>query len=211
MIKICIPYYSEYEETQSGIRELEAAGFPFRVSYAQSALVAESRNAMVNNQRSQAIFQDVGTEYSHYLFIDSDIRFTLGDVLSSITHDQNILVLPYLRHGRPDQYVAGTLQDQGIIGARYSPKVKGLRSIDWSGAGFLLVKAHVFNRMRYPWFRFGQWEKDGRAGNVSEDIGFCMGAKAAGFKIWCDFDRPVYHLHVTQDHRLRRLYRYRHR
>ncbi len=203
MIKICTPFYSDFNENIPGLKELQAAGFPFRHSAAQSPYVAQSRNALVNCQASQAIRQNVGGEYSHFLFIDSDIGFGLRHVQALMEMDVDIACAPYQRHGRPDEYQVGTFERQGLfsclrgriprISGRYSTQAKGIEKVGWCGAGFLLVKAGVFNRIKYPWFRYGVLERAGCAEIVGEDIYFSHAAARVGYSIWCNFDVPVFH------------------
>lgn len=195
MIKICIPYYSEHKTAEAGVKTLSSRGLEYETFYGRSALVAQARNALINGALSNKIRQELDPKYSHYLFVDSDIGFNYRHLEAALAHNKNILTLPYLQHKATATYAVGTFSDkiQGIVGSKFTPSTKGLRTVDWCGAGFLLVKACVFNRMNYPWFRYGLAETDGKAEIVSEDIGFCLAATKLGYKIWCDFDFPVYH------------------
>jgi hypothetical protein len=54
-----------------------------------------------------------------------------------------------------------------------------LEEVEWVGAGALLIRRNVLERMASPWFV----EIPGWANN---DVGFCRGARATGFRIFVD-------------------------
>ncbi|GAI66965.1 unnamed protein product, partial [marine sediment metagenome] len=63
----------------------------------------------------------------------------------------------------------------------------GLVKIGGAGAGFLLVKREVFEKIPYPWFSF---ERGG------EDLYFCDKARRHGFEIWADMSVLLGHLRL---------------
>lgn len=193
MIKVCIPYYSEWEEPKAGLADLTKAGIAYEYQTAQGPYVAQARNALINGESSQLIKQDVGTKFTHYLFVDSDIGFTADHVISLLTLNERVACCPYLRHGSKTQYQVGLFAEPGLVKERFTTKEKGIKRVEWCGGGFLLVKAEVFNKLAYPWFRYGIFEKDGKAEILGEDFMFSMALAKAGITIWCNLDRPVYH------------------
>ncbi len=193
MIKVCIPYYSEFETVKPGLESMRAAGIQFRDFAAQGPYIAQSRNALINGELSQAIRQEVGTEYSHYLFIDSDIGFTAGHVEALLAMTADVACCPYLRHVSKTEYHTWLFSEPGLISHRFTAATKGIQKVDGCGGGFMLVKTPVFNRIPYPWFRYGLLEKDGCAEIIGEDICFSMAVNAANINIFCNFDFPVFH------------------
>jgi hypothetical protein len=193
MIKLCFPYYSEYDLPKSCLPALREAGIKFEDQACQGPYIAQSRNALVNGESSQDIKQDVGNKYSHYLFIDSDISFTPTHVKSLMAINAEVACCPYLRHGSDTIYQVGTFTEPGLVKERFDSRRKGIQVVDWCGGGFLLVKAEVFSKIPYPWFRYGLFEKDGMAEIIGEDFCFCMALNKANINIWCNFDYPVYH------------------
>lgn len=193
MIKICIPYYSEWKQPKAGIQSCRDAGISIDVETAQGPYIAQSRNALINGEKSQAIKQDVGDKYTHYLFIDSDIGFSPDHVNALMGLNVDVACCPYLRHGSDTVYQVGTFSEPGLIKERFTNSRKGIQVVDWCGGGFLLVKAEVFSKIPYPWFRYGLFEKDGMAEIIGEDFAFCMALAKANINIWCNFDYPVYH------------------
>lgn len=193
MIKICIPYYSEWEQPKKGILETKKSGIPCIEQAAQGPYIAQARNALVNGESSQKVWQTIGKEFSHYLFVDSDVGFTPEHLKAILALNCDVACCPYLRHGSKTVYQVGTFSEPGLIKERFTNDRKGIQVVDWCGGGFLLVKASVFGRIPYPWFRYGILEKDGMAELISEDLCFSMALKAANINIWCNFDFPVYH------------------
>jgi hypothetical protein len=101
------------------------------------------------------------------------------------------------------RYVAGNFSKYGTVCTEgFIPReFKGLHKVDFVGAGFLLVKSHVFGKMTYPWFHEAiiHYKKNGqkRAQYAGDDIGFCLNAKKHNIPIWVDLDCVVTHLIET--------------
>ncbi len=190
-IKVCVPFYSEFETAKPGLKAL-AADPRFEIDFAQGTYISEARNALVNGQRSQAIWQD-SLPFDYFLFVDSDIGFTKENVEILLSHDKDIVCSPYRCHNTPDLYQAGMFSSPGVISGKCSVVTKGLHKVGYCGAGFMLVNASVFSKTRYPWFRHSVIELNGMASEVGEDIGFCMNVSESGLEVWCDFSNPVYH------------------
>jgi hypothetical protein len=157
---------------------------------------------LVNGERSQAINQDVGNEFSHYLFVDSDIGFTPQHLTSLLALKAPVACCPYLRHGSSTDYQVGTFSQPGQIKGRCTIANRGVHPVDWCGGGFLLVESGVFSRIPYPWFRYGILEMDGMAEIMGEDICFSMALKKANITILCNFDKPVYHRNRKADYKV---------
>lgn len=192
-IKICTPYYSEYEEVKKSIVLCREAKLNFDFQAAQGPYIAQARNALVNNQQSQAVRQNVGGKYNHYAFVDSDIGFTPDHITSLIGLNVDVACCPYLIHGSKTVYQCGTFSEPGRVKDRFTTTQRGVKRVPWTGGGFLLVKANVFSKIPYPWFRYGLYEKNGMAEILGEDFCFSMALAEAGISIWCNFEKPVYH------------------
>ena len=70
------------------------------------------------------------------------------------------------------------------------PGAKGLRPCTAVGTGGMLVRREVFSALEPPYFRVGQVNPE----VLSEDVDFCLRAKAAGFQAYVDFDNVMGHL-----------------
>ena len=136
--------------------------------------------------------------YDYYLAMDSDTAFDIDNVKRLLAADKDIVGGAYAyRSGFPDNIVAGMFDS--VPGE--SPKEKnfkfwehGLRECDWCGAGCMLIKKHVFETLDFPYWRNRIVVKGDMANQTTEDIGFCMAAKEAGFKIWIDLDNRIAHI-----------------
>jgi len=196
-IRVCIPFYSEFEATKNGLLALkEFGGIEFDIVARQGSSIGYTRNSLINDLASIKICQTPAKGYDYFLMVDSDISFTLDDVLRLISHEKSICCAPYTMHSNPKLYSVGYFKTgkPGFIDTMASVSVTGFHRVDWSGAGFMLIKREVFSKMRYPWYRhnmvkISETEQD----ETGEDIGFCMGARNAGIDIWCDFDIKIKH------------------
>jgi hypothetical protein len=65
-----------------------------------------------------------------------------------------------------------------------------LLEVDGAGAHFMLIRRDVLEKVAFPWYEC-------TTTNGGEDFFFCRKAKAAGFKLVCDFS--VYTGHVVGD------------
>jgi hypothetical protein len=194
MIRIVIPFYSEFDTAKPGLRSLLGSGLSFELHPVQGALVHNNRNAGVNNQRSYQTFQLPVEGYTHFLFIDSDIGFSPAHVHLALKHSADIVTLPYLTHENLDTYQVGELEpNKTRIIKKYAKSERGLRHVSFTGAGFLLVARHVFADLAYPWFHCGMVEEGSESRTVGEDVMFCTKVRDRGYSILCDFDHPVFH------------------
>lgn len=161
-------------------------------------------------------------DYTHILWIDSDMTFTLEDVLRITSH--NVPIVSARAMVSPTQYHCGYFFNEEILGniielggghyeapatgkgiwyptiweeelwRAYAPaKENGLIPIDFCGLAFLCVEKGVFEAMPYPWFRTTLHDNYGRLIETSEDIGWCSRAREAGFEILLDPEIAVGH------------------
>jgi hypothetical protein len=200
-IKVCVPYYHDsqlaaiqpYLEMLKGCAEHE-----FVIATAQGTDIGRARNWLVNDHQSQQKLQKIQGKFDYILDIDADISFTLEDIYTLLAMNKDIAGLPYLRQGDPNkqQYEVHTFNPDmpGDVANWYDKTEQGIKPVDSMGNGMRLTKTRVYERMEYPWYRKEIIGDDSKQEETAVDIGFCMGAKRAGFKIWCNFDRPVGHI-----------------
>ena len=67
---------------------------------------------------------------------------------------------------------------------------RGLVRVSATGAGGLLVKTSIFEKLSQPWWTFGQIKKD----EWCDDIDFCNRCSDAGIEMHCDLDTPMGHI-----------------
>ncbi len=196
-IRICTPFYSEFEDVKSGVREcLEYDKIKFVFEPRQSGpLIYKVRNSFLNDNRSQLKKQIPLEDFSHFLFVDSDITFNLENVLNLLKFKLPITCCPYLTHNDDGKYHTGMFQENnpGIIKYNFTKYQKGREQVDYSGTGFMLIERNVLEYMEYPWFEPLKIDLGDKADIIGEDVAFCMKANQIGWDIYCDFDHPVKH------------------
>ena len=133
--------------------------------------------------------------YDYYLAMDDDMAFTPENIRRLIDHDKDIIGASYsARTSRTDLIVAGFLKLSNDKDNWLRAYDIGLKEVDWTGAGCLLIKKQVFEKMDYPYWTHDIYE-DGDVRDIcSEDIGFCINARKAGYKIYCDLSNRVAHI-----------------
>lgn len=133
----------------------------------KSSLVTQGRNLCVSNFLNKK-------EYTHMLFIDSDISFDPSSVIKLIKCDKDVISIPYPMktinwekvHGRikEDNISATTLSKSGFT---YPIKVedqsninvsKGIMEVTHSPTGFMLIKKQTIEKMveKYPHLKIKQ-------------------------------------------------------
>lgn len=125
------------------------------------------------------------TTASHLLFWDDDVLVPSGALFQLLEADAPIVSGFYTSRMPPVQPIA--YKRIAKAGHHYQPimPVKpGKFLVDGCGAGFLLIRREVFERLSRPWFQFLCGRKKGS--NVSEDFYFCEKAIKAGFQIVVD-------------------------
>jgi hypothetical protein len=197
-IKVCIPYYAEYKACESGIAELEACTeHEFVIKPKRGSVVSDTRNFLVNEGKSTKIYQQV-SGFDAYLFIDSDVEFTLDNILHmikfSLTKPDSIIALPYETFSGSGIYQVGEWKIvEGHIKGKYKATAIGWKKVSWIGGGLHLTPATAYSKIEYPWYRHHLVRYMGNQSQTSEDLGFCIVARQANVSIYCGFDHPVIH------------------
>jgi GT2 family glycosyltransferase len=120
------------------------------------------------------------------LFIDDDVLPKKDALIKLIALDKDISTGVYFAKQQP--HWPQIFRLNGEDDKRYDPIWEWEKSepyeIDAAGAGFLLIKKEVFDKVSLPWFKCEQDDTGRRT--MGEDMYFCRKAKAAGFEIWVD-------------------------
>lgn len=135
-----------------------------------------------------------GIDYDHIMWIDSDIQYTVDDVLQLLSRDTDIVSGPY-KTSNQKTYTAGLDWDTKHFeenGHMRSVEVKDITGRDlieatWMGFGFLLMKKGVMETLPYPWFR-PEWPimAPGIEEFASEDVSFAVNIRRAGYRMYLD-------------------------
>jgi hypothetical protein len=76
---------------------------------------------------------------------------------------------------------------------RFEP---GFHELSKAGTGVIFIKPSVFNKISYPYFSYLYNEDQGMQG--TEDIQFCLKARAAGLKIYGNSGVTIGHYHNVE-------------
>lgn len=136
-------------------------GIPIRFCIQQDSVLTQNRN--------RCVAQFLKTDFSHFLFIDSDIYFNPQSILQMIAVNKQVISMPY-----PQKHInyetmfekikegkIKNAEELRIAGYQYPVKVKndqsildrhGVMEISHAPTGTLMVQREVFNQMihQYP-------------------------------------------------------------
>jgi len=175
------------------------------VSRQYSAVVYYSRNLCLGGDIRRGENQKPFNgkfNYTHIMWIDSDMVFNRAHFQALLDHDKDVISAMYLmKDGRyfatvkdwDEEYFLenGTFQ---FLTEFHLRDHKGLMEVAYTGFGFILIKRHVHESLKYPWFR-PLWHKVGQCKDFSsEDTAICKLIKKAGYKIYVDPQIRVGHL-----------------
>lgn len=201
-ILVVIPYYKEYEDVKPLIVGLESClRYKFIVKAIPGTIIFEARNEGVAGEGNFLIEQTPSDDYYAIWFLDSDMTATLYDGLKLLSNLEKVeaVCAPYVIHGSETIYQCGEWDKlKGLTGRRYTTKFpsKGILPIDWAGAGCLMVRATVLDKIPYPWFYHTMlyWGKNREYRKpLGEDLSFCLYLQDYGFQLYCDFDLHIGH------------------
>lgn len=158
--------------------------------------VAVARNWLVR----QALDLEAGWVW----FIDDDHTFASTTLERLLRHDVDIVVPTVTSRLPPFQWIAwqttplgSSATDEDLVDVcrtaatpQLAPGQRGLIELGMAGTGGMLISAEVLQGMQDPLFEFGRLGAD----SAGEDTFFCLKARRAGYRIWCDLDTPMGHL-----------------
>ena len=171
--------------------ELNTRKISWSFANGYSSHVGDAREITLNGDKENS-FSEVRPfkgqlDYNKLMWIDSDISFTIDDVLSLYESDKDIICGGYLLgNGEvtvyPETLRAGYTYEE-VLDMKEPVKVKG------AGFGFMCVKKGVFESLTRPWFQSAivttKFEdKDYTFAMMGEDLSWCYRVKEQGFDIW---------------------------
>ena len=187
------------------IQELGTKGIEVGINTMKSPLIHQARNYLTS------VF--LTTDYTHLLFIDSDVEFGADAGVRMLIADKDIICTPYR--------VKNEQVDKPIYTVKFAdPKVVpilpgGLVEIEGGPTGLMLINRRVFEKIiknnpglkiknsankalvetekshnfYYNFFDFAF--EDGYS--YGEDVSFCKLARQNGFKIYANTESPTAH------------------
>jgi len=140
-------------------------------------------------------------DYDWLLWIDSDMVYTLKDVMRITSHDADVVsgVCP-IDYNRVA--LADIVQDERGVGIQYHTvksiqsaqrNDKGLVKVEFTGFAFLAVRRGVFEAIQFPWFQTSEIRRGKSKVVAGEDFAMCERIREAGFTIYADPDVKIGH------------------
>ena len=149
------------------------AGVKLRIQSPRSSILPQSRNLAVKEVLSRP-------EYTHLMFIDSDLAFPADTLTRLLKHDEDIVGGTYPRR-QPSSGHAVTEVPESFY---RDVESEVLVPVEKLPTGMMLIARHVLEELKAPVFAFGWNPIDQR--EVGEDLLFCKAARAAGFGIYAE-------------------------
>lgn len=155
----------------------------------------------IHMARNQAMKMASEAEATHLLFIDSDMTFPKWAVDKLIEDNKQIVGGLYFGRRTPLPIAFEIDKEINMLVIKKDvPQWKEPYEVDAIGTGFLMIRTDVFSHIQPPFFSYGNPKdfelatKPFPANEVGEDIYFCLKAKKAGLKVWCDPSIPIGHV-----------------
>jgi len=167
-------------------------------------VLSQSYSSMVNFARCKVVGASVdrgknqkpwnGQHYDYMLWIDSDIIFNTQQFDKLVSIDCDVASGWYSQPGGTTPVVESMDDDYfrehgtyRFITADEMEQRKFAFKADYIGFGWVLIKQGVFEQMEYPWFAPRLQDLgNGLQDMCSEDVAWCLDARAAGIDIYVD-------------------------
>lgn len=160
-------------------------------------LVAE-RGYTIGENRNYCVVQAQKNGSDYLLFVDDDMTFPAGTLSRLLSHDKDVVGVNSYSRCLPLSSTVGLMDKNGEYmhpdkHTEWEMQIPdGLFKAYFVGAGVLLIKMTVFNKIKKPYFQFTT-DKNGQIIH-GEDGYFCNKVKKAGMDVWCDSSLDIGHL-----------------
>lgn len=189
-ILIAVPTFETiFPDTFKSIWDLDKAGQECMFEFVRGYDCATARNRIVSKA------QELKTDY--VLMVDNDVTLPT-DALINLLDDVRDVQLGFYAHrtwndfdgrttisklGERNYTAAFQYRAEELRELRDSGKFKV--QIHGGGMGCALIRMAVFDRIRYPWYDWINYNNANK-GMLSEDLYFCEQCRKAGIKIYTD-------------------------
>ena len=139
--------------------------------------------------RNQIAKNAVNGDYDYVMMVDSDIQLPREALVKLLECESDIALGWYFRKRTgTDQTVIFTFgknfdENNCITGHTMIHEVPRPIEVKGGGLGIALIKVEIFNKLKYPYFKFVTYPDDTV---LSEDLYFCNLASENGFNIKCN-------------------------
>jgi len=138
--------------------------------------------AYVSENREKIAKTAIDYKFDYLLFIDHDIEFNPDLIVEMLNENKEIIGGMYNYRWLPKKPMVKFFKGKKTVNEINQIPSKPFK-VAGIGAGFLLIKMSVFDKIKPPYFPM-LYDKEGMVIR-GEDIAFCEKARDAGIDIWC--------------------------
>lgn len=147
----------------------------------------------IDTKRNEAVEEFLKSDATHLLFVDSDTVTLKGAVKQLLDHDVPVVSATiYMKGGGYAPCFGFWVPERQIYKTPLPFRYNQLAEVDIVGAGFVLIKREVLEKLERPYFKC-------LTGMAKEDVYFCIQCKEAGFQVYVD---TGLHLGHVMDHHI---------
>ena len=188
-VLIAVPTFENiYPDTYKALWDMDKDGHDVIFDFVRGYDTASARNNIVSLAQKY--------EADYILTVDSDVTVPKDALTNLMSHGVDVCLGYYAHRNRANdetpktclckmgeinytkQYTADELRE-------YESKGQYLIRVHGGGMGCALIKTSVFDRIRYPWYDWKNYN-DERHSLLSEDLYFCEQCSYAKIKIFAD-------------------------
>lgn len=142
--------------------------------------------------RNQAVADMLAGDFSHLFFCDDDVHLPEKCITELLRTNKPVVggCYPSIKTNAPGDLDAAPYVVVKHQGQWLKNWFKGSMRVQAVGTGCVLIRRAVFDKVSFPWFRWGEYWTPGIAElqQQSDDLDFCTRADEAGFQVWANGD-----------------------
>ena len=128
------------------------------------------RGTIIAKSREELVFMALAQDYTHILFLDSDMRFPRHALLHLLARNAYIVGANYSTRRWPPRPVTFANDEDASVRVYTEKDAKDLQEVASIGFGVTLVDLEVFKALSRPWFNH-PWD-EGTRQFIGEDVFF---------------------------------------
>lgn len=182
-IVCCVPMRTDYLHRLFALR-FSSMAKPFRWS------VVDAPRGLVHDSRNMLVEKALELNADYIMFIDDDMIPTPDLFVRLYNHNAPVVsALAFKRLPPYDPCIFGWGFDN-VTGTHAATPLfglvkSGIKQVDATGFGAVLIKADVFRKIPKPWFELDKF---------GEDLDFCLKCQDNDIPIYCDTDLVIQHI-----------------
>lgn len=133
------------------------------------------QGTILPKSREELVFMALAQDYTHILFLDSDMRFPRNALLHLLARDAYIIGANYVTRRMPVRPVTFADDSDPTKRVFTEPEAQHVEEVASTGFGVMLIDLDVFKGMSRPWFAT-PWDEETRK-FIGEDVYFCRKAR----------------------------------